>query len=109
MAFSLPRLQGGSIIIDKNGRPTVAFKALQDNIAGKIEDQEVRQDAVVAELEDAVADLETLTEALALTVNEVDNLTGQMNALLTNYVPQIDQNSADILDLQARVTALENP
>lgn len=110
MAFSLPRLQGGNPLVQGQGyRPTAYFLSYVNDIAGKIETQEARQDTIDTQLQDAVDDLATITTDLSTTVAAVDTLTGQMSALLTNYVPMIDDHEARITDIEARLLAAGIP
>ncbi len=105
MAFSLPRWSQGNPAVDDRGRLLAAFKTFLDLIFGKVEEQETRQDAVDATLTAAVADLQTVQGELATQSAALTTLTGQMNGLLTNYVPIIDQHTIDIADHEARLIA----
>lgn len=105
MAFSLPRWSQGNPAFDERGRISAAFKTFLDTVFGKVEEQEVRQDAVDTTLTQAVADLQTVQGELATQSAALTTLTGQMNGLLTNYVPIIDQHTIDIADHEARLIA----
>lgn len=110
MVFSLPRLAGGNPIVQGQGfRPTSYFLSYVNDIAGKIETQEARQDTIDTQLQRAVADLATLTTAQGTTLAAVNTLTGQMSNLLTVYVPMIDNHKTRLDSIEARLAAARIP
>ena len=110
MAFSLPRLVGGNPLVEtRNGRPTAYFLSYVNDIAGKIETQEARQDTIDGQLQDAVADLATLTANLATTVAQVETLSGQTDNLVDNYIPMIDDHETRLDSIEARLLAAGIP
>lgn len=110
MVFSLPRLQGGNPVVQGQGfRPTAYFLSYVNDIAGRIETQEARQDTIDTQLQDAVADLATLTADLATTVAQVETLSGQTDNIVDNYIPMIDDHETRITDIEARLAAAGIP
>ena len=105
MAFTLPRWSQGNPAVDDRGRILAAFKSFLDSVFSKVEEQEVRQDGVDTTLTQAVADLQTVQATLTAQSTALTTLTGQMNGLLTHYVPIIDQHTIDIADHESRLDA----
>lgn len=105
MAFSLPRWSQGNPAVDDRGRILAAFKSFLDSVFSKVEEQEVRQDGVDTTLTQAVADLQTVQATLTAQSTALTTLTGQMNGLLTNYVPIIDAHTVTLTDHENRLDA----
>ena len=105
MAFSLPRWKSGNPAVDDRGRILAAFNSFLDSVFSKVEEQEVRQDGVDTTLTQAVADLQTVQGELATQSAALTTLTGQMNGLLTNYVPIIDAHTVTLTDHENRLDA----
>lgn len=105
MAFTLPRWQSGNPAVDDRGRILAAFKSFLDSVFSKVEEQEVRQDGVDTTLTAAVADLAAVQATLVTQAATLTTLTGQMNGLLTNYVPIIDAHTVTLTDHENRLDA----
>lgn len=91
------------------GRISTAFKSFLDLMAGQVEEQEARQDAIDTELQATVATLETTVATVEAITTDTAALTGQINAIVDNYVPMIDDHETRISDIEARLTAAGIP
>lgn len=91
------------------GRISSAFKTFLDLMASQIEDQEQRQDAIDTELQATVETLEATVALVESITNDTATLAGQMNSLLTNYVPMIDNHETRLDSIEARLTAAGIP
>lgn len=91
------------------GRISSAFKTFLDLMAGQVEEQEARQDAIDSELQATVETLENTVATVEAITTDTAALAGQMNSLLTNYVPMIDNHETRLDSIEARLTAAGIP
>lgn len=91
------------------GRISSAFKTFLDLMANQIEDQEQRQDAIDTDLQATIATLEVTVAAVEAISTDTATVAGQLEAIIDNYIPMVDDHETRLDSVEARLAAAGIP